>query len=447
MSTDYDVAVIGTGTSAYHVVHHCLKQGFTLAVIDSRPYGGTCAIRGCQPKKYLIAAAEAVERPSCMQGIGISSTPRMDWPTLIQNKNRFTHAVPGNTESGFKDAGAEVLHGRARFTGRNTLDVDGRVLTAKTIVIATGAIPRPLDIPGENLLTTSDDFLDLPDLPKRILFVGGGFISCEFAHVARQYGSEVSILQKGDRILKPFDPELVDELTRASVEAGINIHTGACVDRIDKKGSGLVATCGETGEQYEADIVIHGAGRVPDLMDLNLAVGSVQYSQRGVEVNAYLQSISNPSVYAIGDAADTPYQLATTADMEGMAAAKNISDGNHDKPDYTVIPSVVFTLPPLASVGIRESDAEQQGMSVKINRGNMSAWPSSRRIGQTHSGYKVIQDKQSGLILGAHILGHNADESINTFALAIKFKLPPDQLKKMIWAYPTYTSDIKYMFK
>ena len=130
-----------------------------------------------------------------------------------------------------------------------------------------------------------------------------------------------------------------------------------------------------------------------------------------------------------------------------MAASKNISDGNHDKPDYTVVPSVVFTLPPLASVGIRESDAEQQGLSVNIKRGNMTAWPSSRRIGQTHSGYKIIQDKKTGHILGAHIFGHNADESINAFALAIKFKLPPDELKKMLWAYPTYTSDIKYMFE
>jgi glutathione reductase (NADPH) len=446
MSTDYDVAVIGTGTSANHVVHHCLNQGMSLAVIDSQPYGGTCAIRGCQPKKYLIAAASAVAHASHMQGIGITSAPRMDWPALIRNKNRFTHAVPENTQTSFKEAGAAVLHGRARFTGPNTLEVDGRELTATTIVIATGAIPRPLNIPGEELLTTSDEFLNLPDLPQSVLFVGGGFISCEFAHVVRQNGSDVSILQKGDRILKQFDTELVAELTRASADAGINIHTHACVDRIDKIGSRLVTTCRKSGVQYKADLVIHGAGRVPDIEDLNLAAGSVQYSNRGVAVNTYLQSVSNPSVYAIGDAADTPFQLATTGDMEGIAAAKNISDGNHEKADYSVVPSVVFTLPPLASVGILESEATQQGIPVKIKRGNMTGWPSSKRIGQIHSGYKIIQDKNTGLILGAHILGHNADESINAFALAVKFKLPPDKLKKMIWAYPTYTSDIKYMF-
>lgn len=444
MPKQFDVTVIGTGTSAYHVIHHCLKKGLSLAVVDSRPYGGTCAIRGCQPKKYLVAAASALKVAKHMQGIGITSVPQMDWPALIQNKNRFTHAVPENTEKGFVDAGAVVFHGCARFTGRNTLDVDGSKLKANTIVIATGAIPRPLGIPGEHLLTSSEDFMDLPKLPRRILFVGGGFISCEFAYVARQAGAEVAILQKGDRILNPFDPDLVDILTQASRDDGIDVILNACVDRIDKMDSDLVATCSETGHQYRSDMVVHGAGRVPDLEDLDLKAGFVEYGGRGVRVNAYLQSVSNPSVYAIGDVANTPYQLATTADMEGMAVAQNITDGNHAIPDYAVVPSVVFTLPPLASVGIQEEVALQQGLSINVKQGTMNQWPSSKRIGQKHSGYKVIQDKKSGLILGAHIFGHNADEVINIMALGIKFKIPPEKLKKMIWAYPTYTSDIKY---
>jgi glutathione reductase (NADPH) len=446
MSNHIDVAVIGTGTSAYHVIHHCLKKGLSLAVIDSRPYGGTCAIRGCQPKKYLVAAASAVEIAKHMQGIGITSVPQIDWSALMQNKNRFTHAVPENTEKAFVDAGAVAFHGRARFAGINTLDIDGRKLEANTIVIATGAIPRPLGIPGEQLLTSSEDFMDLPKLPKRIIFVGGGFISCEFAYVARQAGAEVTILQKGDRILNPFDPDLVDVLTQATRDDGINVILNACVDRIDKMDSDLVATCSKTGQRYRADMVVHGAGRIPDLEDLNLKAGSVEYSGNGVMVNEYLQSVSNPSVYAIGDVASTPYQLATTADMEGMAVAQNITDGNHEIPDYAVVPSVVFTLPPLASVGIQEKAALQQGISIKVKQGTMNQWPSSKRIGQKQSAYKVIQDKDTGLILGAHIFGHNADEVINILALAIKFKISPEKLKMMIWAYPTYTSDIKYMF-
>jgi len=446
MGNTFDVAVIGTGTSAYHVIHHCLKKGLSLAVIDSRPYGGTCAIRGCQPKKYLVAAAAAVESARRMQGIGIASVPRMNWPALMQNKNRFTHAVPENTEKGFVDAGAVAFHGRARFTGSNTLDVDGRKLGAKTIVIATGAIPRPLGIPGEHFLTSSEKFMDLPNLPKRILFVGGGFISCEFAHVAKQAGAEVTILQKGERILMPFDPDLVDNLTQAARDDGIDVILNACVDRIDKVNSNLVATCSETGNQYRADMIVHGAGRIPNLEDLELEAGSVEHDGHGVKVNTYLQSVSNSSVYAIGDVAHTPYQLATTADMEGLAVAQNITGGNHETPQYTVVPSVVFTLPPLASVGIQAEAAAQLGIAIKVKQGTMNQWPSSKRIGQKHSGYKVIQDKQSGLILGAHIFGHNADEVINIMALAIKFEIPPEKLKKMIWAYPTYTSDLKYMF-
>jgi len=446
MEYEYDVAVIGTGTSAYMLAYPCRSAGKSVVMIDSRPYGGTCAMRGCQPKKYFIAASELVEGASRMQQIGIKKKPEIDWPSLIRSKNAFTDPIPEGTEKGFRKAGIATLHGHARFSGMNQIRVGEREITAKNIVIATGADPRPLNIDGENHLTTSDQFMDLTSLPKEIVFVGGGYISFEFAHVANQAGSKVTVLQRSDRVLKRFEPDLADRLVDSSRASGIGIELQTCVSRIEKRGNRLMIHCLEGPEKrFEADMVVHGGGRAPALQDLNLEAGEVTYTNKGVDVDGYLQSVSNPSVYAIGDAADTPFQLATTADMEGEVAAKNIIHGNHATADYSVVPSVVFSLPPLAAVGMGEVEAQKSGRKIRVNRGDMTGWPSSRRIGQKYAAYKVIIDEQSHQILGAHLLGHNAEEAINVFAMAMRFNLKTDDLKQMLWAYPTYISDLKYM--
>ena len=445
MAYDYDLIVIGTGTSAHFVINRCLEANLKTAVVDRQPFGGTCAMRGCQPKKYLVAAAEAVHRCRQMEGIGIRRPPHIDWPALMASKNGFTDPVPARTENGFREKGASIFHGTARFTDSNEIAVDGRAISARHIVVASGAVPRPLGIPGESLLTTSDDFMNLERMPERVVFVGGGFISMEFAGVAVLCGAEVWVLQRESRVLLPFDPDLVDALTDAYRAMGVHIVTGACVDRIDKEGGELVAACSDSGRMYRGDIVVHGAGRVPDLEALDLDAGFVDHSGRGVTVNEYLQSVSNPAVYAVGDAAATAYQLATTADQEGAAAAENIIFGNRRTCDVSVVPSAVFTLPPLATVGMGEAEARRSGLDIGVNKGEMTGWPSSRRIGQSHAAYKVILEKASGRILGVHLLGHNADEVVNVFALAIRMKLSGRDLKEMLWAYPTYCSDLKYM--
>ena len=446
MDYDYDVMVIGTGTAAYQVVYPCQEAGLKVAVVDRQPYGGTCAIRGCQPKKYLVAAAEAVERATAMVAIGVSHPPGLDWTDLMASKRKFTDRVPSRTEQGFRSAGITTLKGNARFTGPQTIQVGNDEIRARTTVIATGAKPRPLKFPGAQLLTTSDGFLDLPALPPRILFVGGGFISMEFAHVAARAGSQVTVLQRDTHVLKQFDPDLADLLMDASRSAGMGIQTGACVNEIKQTEDGFQTRCRENPDEvYTADLVIHGAGRVADLDDLNLSAAGIDFSEGGVSVDAYLQSTSNPHVYAIGDAAGSPYQLATVADMEGICVAHNIINGNRQTADYLVVPGAVFTQPPLAAVGASVAAAQQWDREVAINSGDMTRWPSSRRIGQTHAAYRVICDAKTHHILGAHILGHNADEMINIFALAMRFNLTTDDLKQVLWAYPTYVSDIKYM--
>lgn len=448
MKSQFDVIVIGSGTAGYTCAYPCASAGKKVAVVDSQPFGGTCAMRGCQPKKYLVAAAEAVERASGLVGKGIRHAAQIQWADLIRQKNIFTHAVPGSTEAGFKAAGMTTIHGHARFTGPTELRIQDQTINADCIVIATGAIPKPLRIPGEELIVSSDRFMELTDLPDNIVFIGGGYISFEFAHVAARNGCNVTILHRSERLLKRFESSTAAELVKATKDAGINLHTNAPVKSVEQIDDKFCVTAGQgKALKINTDLVVHGAGRIADVQSLALEKAHVDFNAGGVRVNPFMQSISNPAVYAVGDAADTPFQLATTADMEAEVAADNIMNGNRVEADYTGVASVVFTQPPLASVGMDEKMAEEKKLKFRVNTGDMSGWPSSVRIGQKHAVYKVLIEEKSNRILGAHILGHNADEAINIFAMATIFNLTTDDLKKVLWAYPTYTSDTKYMIR
>jgi len=447
MTREFDVLVIGTGTSGYTLALACREAKRSVAVADNRSYGGTCAMRGCQPKKYLVAAAEVVELAHQMSTIGIHPVAGIDWAALMRSKTAFTSAVSGRTEHDFREAGIEMFHGTSQFVSPAEVMVnDDTLVRAKHVVIAAGARPAPLGFEGGDLVRTSEDFLELASMPPRVVFIGGGYISMEFAHVARAAGAEVTVLHRGDRVLKNFEPEVVDQLTDAARDFGIRIVTNFQVCGAQRlNGSIAIRGNKDCADVYQADLAIHGAGRVANLEELDLKAGGITYSSRGVIVNEFLQSVSNPHVYAIGDASATPLQLATTADMDAGVAAENILRGNQQKADYELVPSAVFTLPPLAGLGMTESQATESGIRFHINRGTMTGWASSRRIGQKHGFYKVLVEDGTGRILGAHLFGHNAAEAINIFALAMKFGLTTRDLKKVLWAYPTHVSDVKYM--
>ena len=443
----YDVLVIGTGTAGHTLSLALRKAGRQVAVVDNRPYGGTCAMRGCQPKKYLVAAAEVAHLSHQMSRIGIQPVAQIDWPVLMQSKAAFTDAVPERTEKDFQKAGIEQLHGTARFISPEEVAIDPDLtIRAEHIVIATGSKTRRLDFPGAEFSVTSDDFLKLGQLPRRVAFIGGGYIAMEFAHVARAAGAEVTVLQRSNRILRRFDAELANRLAEASRASGITITFGFEACQVERsRGAFIVRGSAGCAQSVEADLVVNCAGRVPDLDNLDVNAGGVNRTQHGIAVNEFLQSIGNPRVYAIGDACGTGPKLATVADMEAALAAENILNGNRQIPDYQGIPSVVFTQPPLAQVGMMEDEAGTSRLRFRINRGSMSAWPSSRRIGQKHAFYKVILGEEDGRILGAHLFGYNAGEAINIFAMAMKFGLSNQDLKKVLWAYPTNVSDLKYM--
>jgi glutathione reductase (NADPH) len=262
----FDVIAIGTGSAASAVVSRCREAGWQAAIVDSRPFGGTCALRGCDPKKVLVGAAEAVDWTRRMKGRGIQAAKlQIDWPELMRFKRSFTEPVPNRREDGFAKAGVAAFHGRARFTGPTTVQVGEEILEARYVVIAAGEVPADLEIPGTEHLTTSDQFLDLNELPRSILFIGGGYIAFEFAHIAARVGSQITVLHRCPRPLALFDPDLVDQLVERTRELGIEVHLGTEAIGIEKCSGQLMVralAAGETGT-FQTDMVVHAAGRLP----------------------------------------------------------------------------------------------------------------------------------------------------------------------------------------
>ena len=449
MTRKFDVIAIGTGSGASAVTSRCREAGWKVAIVDSRPFGGTCALRGCDPKKVLVGAAEAVDWARRMKGKGIQAEKlQIDWPELMRFKRSFTEPVPKRREDGFAKAGIAAFHGRARFAGPTTVQVGGETLEGRYVVIAAGQAPVDLEIPGAEHLMTSDQFLELNELPRKIVFIGGGYIAFEFAHVAARAGSQVTVLHRGPRPLALFDPDLVVQLVERTRELGIDVHLGTEAIGIEKSSAQLIVralTSGQTGT-FQAEMVVHAAGRVPEINDLNLDVAGIEWDKRGVRVNEFLQSASIPSVYAAGDAsASEGPPLAPVASYEGQIVATNLLKGNHETPNYLGIPSVAFTIPQLAAVGLSERGAHEQNFKFRVKKEMTSTWYSSRRVAEAYSGYKVLIEEGTDRILGAHVLGSEAGEVINLFALAIRSGMRATDLKHMLFAYPTSGSNMSRM--
>lgn len=449
MPKTYDLVVLGVGTAASTAAWACAKAGWSVAVVDELPYGGTCPLRGCDPKKMLRRGAEIIDGARRMRGKGIEDDGlKINWADLVAFKRTFTAAMPPKVESGLERAGIATLHGTARFVDRNAVEVEGERLEARHFLIATGAKPRPMDMPGAEHLTDSTDFLELEALPRRIVFVGGGYITMEFAHIAARAGSEIRVIERGARPLKAFDADLVDRLVAHSRSVGIDIQTGTALKSIEQGADGFTVTVEQDGkaEDWQADLVVHGAGRVPAIDRLDLAAAGIDADRAGVLVNDYLQSVSHPAVYAAGDVAASPGKpLTPVASLEGKAAAANMLNGNSETPDYRGTPSAVFTIPELTSVGLLESEAKEQGLNLRVAFNDTGDWFSNLRVGESCAATKVLIDTDSDAIVGAHLLGPHYAEVISVLGLAIRLNLKTKDLKQMVSAYPSVFSDLGSM--
>ncbi|MGH8273292.1 MAG: dihydrolipoyl dehydrogenase family protein [Gammaproteobacteria bacterium] len=447
MAHSYDLIVIGTGTASGAVATRCRKADWRVAVVDHRPFGGTCALRGCDPKKMLVSVTEALDRAQRLEGKGLSAEGmRIAWPDLIRFKRGWTDPIPKAKAKSYRESGIEAFYGHARFVGENAIEVEGARLEARHIVLANGAEPMKLPIEGFEHLRSSDDFLALDRLPKRIAFIGGGYIGFEFSHIAARAGAEVLMLEMAEHVLPQFDPDLVKRLIKRTQQLGVDIRSNHKVKRITQTDDGfsIEAETPEGTTRFNADLVIHSAGRVPATAELDLDAAGIAHENGKPKLNDYLQSVSNPAVYAAGDATDG-IPLTPVASLESAAVAANLLEGNTTTVDYLGIPSAVFTVPALAKVGLLESEAREQGHAFEVKHDDMSGWYHSLRVNESCAAFKILIEKESGRILGAHLIGPDAAETANLFAFAVRLKLSAADLKHGSFIYPTGASDIGSM--
>jgi glutathione reductase (NADPH) len=448
MERAFDVAVIGSGSAGTSAAMALRKAGRSVTVIDERPFGGTCALRGCDPKKVLVAAARALDQAERYADLGIfRSAPALDWGALMRFKATFTDPVPQQREHEYTQAGIVPMRGHARFIDEQTLALGDDRIRAAHFVIASGA--KELHVAqGDDCLLTAETFLDLPRLPKSLLSIGGGYIAFELAHVAACAGSRVSILNDSDTPLHGFDPDLVEKLLQLTRSAGIEIHLQTRVESAERTEQGVVlnAHTKDGPRRFQAEEAILAAGRVPDLDALDLEGARIERTKKGVKVDRYLQSVSNPRIYAAGDAADGGgLPLTPVAGYEGGIAAANILNPQSRSVDFRGLVSMVYTLPTLGSVGLSEAQAHEAGIEVNVHSGDMSDWYSTRHLGARAAFYKCIVEKRTGKIAGVAVLGPNAEEHLNVFSLAIRYGLTRDQIADTLFGYPTASSDLEYI--
>ena len=449
----YDVVVVGSGTSGQTAALQLNEKSLNVAVIEKsdRP-GGICALAGCQPKKWFYETAEAIAKARHLQGKGIVTAPEGNWSQVLKQKQRFTSGIPEGTIKHLQEAGINFVSGEATFLDNETLSVNGKRIQAKFFILAAGAKPMDLPIEGKEHVMTSDGFLDLDVLPPSICFIGGGFISFEFAHFAARLGShnqQSVVLEVMDRPLKNFDAEMVELLVEASQAEGIEVRSGVEIKAIEKHHEALVIRTAQ-GNRLKADLAVHGAGRVPDLDTLGLNAAGIQYSKRGILVDDCLRT-SNRRIFAVGDCAAT-IQLARVADKEAQVAADNIlaefDMGRKSTMDYDAVPAILFTYPQFGMIGKTEDSLQQLGQPYHKSFAKNLSWPTYKRVGLKHAAYKILTDTNN-LILGAHILSDQAAGLINTIKQAMLNKTTVDELyqQTIVSPYPTRESDLSYMLK
>ncbi|MBC1924396.1 dihydrolipoyl dehydrogenase family protein [Listeria innocua] len=437
----YDVVIIGSGASGTTVAFEAQAAGLKVAIVEERSWGGTCVLRGCDPKKVLVGAAEARNLSTRLRGKGIKEAATISWTDLMAFKETFVEDVPESRLESFQEAGIETFFGPASFQNENTLQVGNDILSAKKIVIATGATPNTLKVEGQEHIQTSDDFLSLEKLPDSVVFIGGGYISFEFASIALAAGRDVHIIHHNSEPLKKFDPDFVAALVATLKEEGIHFHFDTDITKINKNGEKLHIE-GKNGFSLETDLIIGATGRTPNIAHLALDKANIDYTKKGITVNEKLQTPNHAHIYACGDVAATKgAPLTPVVSMEAALVAKNIIGGD-EKIAYPAIPSVVFTSPKLASIGISMEEATANPEKYQIKNHDTTNWYTYRRTNEKIALAKIIEDRETGQIKGAHFLSEEADYMINYIAILMKANLTLADLQSVIFAYPSPASDL-----
>jgi glutathione reductase (NADPH) len=432
---DYDLFVIGAGSGGVRASRVAAGLGARVGICEESRVGGTCVIRGCVPKKLLVYAAHYGEDLDDSRAYGWDvPEPRFDWSRLIANKDREIDRLNGVYISMLDKAGVDLFEERGVMEDDHTVRVGERRVTARHILIATGGRPVKPDIPGAELAITSDEAFHLSSLPERVVVVGGGYIGVEFAGIFNGLGSQVTQIYRRDRILRGFDGDVRDAVTEGMRERGVDLRTEVNVTAIERDGTALRISLTD-GTDIRADQVMFATGRNPHTRDLGCDAAGVELDDRGaVRVDEYSASTA-ASVHAVGDVTDR-LALTPVALMEGQALARTLFGDARVAPDHVNVPSAVFSLPPVGSVGMSEEAAREHG-DLRIYRARFRPMRHTMTGREDRSLMKLVVDAASDRVVGCHMVGEDAPEIVQGMAVGVKAGLTKAQFDDTVGIHPT----------
>lgn len=445
MSKSFDMIVIGSGVAGKSIAMGLASTGKKVAIVEEDLWGGTCPNRGCDPKKVLLSAVEAQDNVNQMKGKGVTEDIQINWPDLMAFKQTFTDPVPEQSKKALENSEVTTLTGSAQFTSQNTIQVGESTIEADQFIIATGARPRILDLPGSEHFLTSDDFLSLPDMPDSLTFVGGGYITFELASIANAAGADVHVIQHNDKPLKAYNQDFVREVMHQLKSEGVTFHLNTDVAEIKKNVQGYSLTDHKDFE-LTTDLVFAATGRIPNADTLNLEAAGVEYDKGGILVDQYLCT-STPSIYALGDVLSKKQPKLTPVSSFESSYLLDYLTGKTDQPIvYPTIPTIVFTSPKLAQIGVTAEEAEKHPDYYEVTTTDTSKWFSYSRTNEPVSKVSIVTEKESGQLVGASCLNNEADQLINYFSFLINRQIKKEELSTMMFAYPSIGSDLSSLY-
>lgn len=446
MAYDFDLYVIGAGSGGVRSARFAAGFGVKVAVAESRYLGGTCVNVGCVPKKLLVYGAHFAEDFEQAQGFGWTlGDASFDWPTLIANKDREIHRLNGIYRNLLVNSGVTLHEGHAKLIDPHQVEVNGQRYTAKHILIATGGWPQIPDIPGREHAISSNEAFFLKELPKRVLVVGGGYIAVEFAGIFHGLGADTTLLYRGELFLRGFDGAVRKHLQEELTKRGMNLQFNSDIKRIDKQADGSLSVTLKDGRELVADCVFYATGRRPMLDNLGLENTGVKLDERGfVEVDEQYQS-AEPSILAIGDVIGR-VQLTPVALAEGMAVARRLFKPEQYRPvDYRMIPTAVFSLPNIGTVGLTEEQAREEGHEVQIFESRFRPMKLTLTECQERTLMKLVVDAKTDKVLGCHMVGPDAGEIVQGLAIALKAGATKRDFDETIGVHPTAAEEFVTM--
>jgi glutathione reductase (NADPH) len=445
-SEAFDLFVIGAGSGGVRAARMAAQRGARVAVADDKPLGGTCVNLGCIPKKLYSFAAHYAEAFEEAHGYGwIASTPVLDWALLKSNRAREISRLNGIYESLLGGAGVQVLRGRARVAGPGEVEIAGQRIRARHILVATGGHPVVPPVPGAELAITSNEIFDLPAFPQHLLVVGGGYIACEFASIFRGLGAQVTQLYRGTQVLRGFDADISAFVADEMRKKGIDLRTGSDVEGIARDAAtGRLRVALRDGSVQLADQVLYATGRVPNTRGLGLAEAGVALAPNGAVLVDDHYATNVAGLHAVGDVIDRIH-LTPVALAEAMALVDHLFGAKQRAVDYAMIPTAVFTHPSVGAVGLTEAQARAQGRAVRVFRSEFKALKHTLSGNTERTLMKLVVDADSDRVVGLHMVGADAGETIQGFAVALKAGATKAVFDATIGIHPTAAEEFVTM--